>query len=43
MEFEVTGEWHPTDPALVIADQLSTVRLANFEELAKAEAKGVAP
>jgi hypothetical protein len=43
IEFPVTGEWHPTDPALVIASQLGTVRLPNFDELAKAEAKGVAP
>jgi hypothetical protein len=42
MEFEITGQWHPTDPALVIASQLNAVRLPNFEELAKAEAKGVA-
>jgi|KBSSwiStaDraftv2_1062776.scaffolds.fasta_scaffold239505_2 hypothetical protein len=43
MEFPATGEWHPTDPALVVASQLNTVRLPNFDELAKAEAKGVAP
>jgi len=43
MEFEVTGEWHPSDPAQVIASQLNAVRLPNFEELARAEAKGVAP
>lgn len=43
LEFQSTGEWHPTDPALVIASQLQVVRLPNFEELAKAEAKGVAP
>jgi hypothetical protein len=41
-ELETTGEWHPTDPALVIASQLNAVRLPNFDELAKAEAKGVA-
>src|SRR4051812_35595200 len=42
-ELEITGEWHPTDPALVIASQLNAVRLPNFDELAKAEAEGVAP
>jgi hypothetical protein len=43
MEFEITGFWSPTDPALVIASQLNAVRLPNFDELAKTEAKGVAP
>jgi hypothetical protein len=43
MEFGTTGQWHPTDPAQVIASQLQAVRLPNFEDLAKAEAKGVAP
>jgi hypothetical protein len=42
-EFPATGNWAPTDPAMLIADQLSTVRLPNYEELAIAEAKGVAP
>jgi hypothetical protein len=43
MEFPATGEWHPTDPDRVIASQLAAVRLPNFDELARAEAKGVAP
>jgi hypothetical protein len=41
-ELEISGEWHPTNPALVIASQLNAVRLPDFDELAKAEAKGVA-
>jgi hypothetical protein len=43
LEFQSSGEWHPTDPALIVESQLRTVRLPNFVELAKAEAKGVAP
>jgi hypothetical protein len=42
-QFPTTGNWSPTDPALVIADQLSTVRIPNYEERAIAEAGGVAP
>jgi hypothetical protein len=42
-QFPTTGSWSPSDPALVVASQLSNVRLSNFEELATAEAKGVAP
>jgi hypothetical protein len=38
-----TTTWLPEDPAAVIADALATVRLPNFEEMAVAEAKGVAP
>jgi hypothetical protein len=43
LEFQATGTWSPTDTSLVIADALAAVRLPNFEELAIAEAKGVAP
>ena len=42
-QLPTTGTWSPTDPALVIADQLSTVRLPNYEEMAIAETQGVAP
>jgi len=43
LEYQASTEWHPTDPALIVESQLRTVRLPDFEERAKAEAKGVAP
>jgi hypothetical protein len=43
LEYQASTEWHPTDPALIVESQLHTVRLPDFEDRAKAEAKGVAP
>ena len=42
-EMRSTGTWMPSDQRAGIADMLRTARLPNFEQLATAEAKGVAP
>lgn len=42
-QFPSSVSWSPSDPAAVVASQLSAVRLPNFEEIVTAEAKGVAP
>jgi hypothetical protein len=43
LEFETTGIWGPDDVKAGIASALANARLPNFEELATADAKGVAP
>jgi hypothetical protein len=43
LEFETTGIWGPDDTKAGIEAALANARLPNFEELATAEAKGVAP